>query len=81
VAERDQADAVAVGIGERGRRGQALARDEQLAVARGRRIWQGIQTVVDLDHAAERVVAVLLLRAAELQQVVERQPGLALPEG
>ena len=46
----------------------------EFAVA-GRRVrGQRVGMVVDLDHRAQGVVAVLVLAAADLQQMVERQP-------
>jgi hypothetical protein len=36
--------------------------------------------VVDLDHRAKGVVAVLVVAAADRQQMIERQANLALPE-
>ena len=81
MAGRNQGDAIALRIGQGGGRGQALARNQQFAVAARRRVRQRRGVVVDLQYAAEEIVPVLVLSTADRQQVVERHAGCALPEG
>jgi hypothetical protein len=80
LAGRDQGDAIAVWIGHRPPRAHALAGDQQLAIAGGRGRRQRFGMGVDLEDAAGDHVPVLVLAAPDLQHVVERDAGLALPE-
>src|SRR5438128_2647663 len=77
---RYQHDAVAFGIGHRLWRGNTVARDQELAIARRRIIRQRLIDLVDLQHRAAEIVAMLLVAAADRLGVVERQADLVLPE-
>ena len=60
--------------------GDAIARDQQLAIAGRRIVGQRLIDLVDLQDRAAEVVTVLLVAAADRLGVVERQPDLVLPE-
>ena len=77
---RDQGHSVAVRVGEAARLSSVVAGVVELAVAGGRALGQRLGQVVDLDHRAQRIVPVLVLPAADRQQMVEGKADLALPE-
>ena len=79
-ARRHQRHAVAVRIGETFGPEQALARDQQFAIAGRRRGRQFVSRVVDLEHRAEKIVPVLPHAVAQRQHVVEGQSDLVPPE-
>jgi hypothetical protein len=81
VAGRHEAHEVAFRIPHPPRRRDAFARDDQLPVAGGRIGGERFGVVVDLEDAAQDVVAVLVLAAADPEEMIEGDPDLDLPEG
>ncbi len=81
VTRRDQPHQVALRVGQGCRRVEARPRQDQFAIAAGRRIRQRLGHVVDLQHRAQGVVPVLVLASADRQQMVEGHARLPLPEG
>src|SRR5437899_5537629 len=79
-ALRHQRYTVTIGIDHRLRRGNAVARDQQLAVTRRRVVGKLLIDLIDFQDRATEIVAVLLVAAANRLRVVERQADLVLPE-
>ena len=80
MSPRHQANAIAVRIGHPLRRLQALARDDQFAVAAGRCLRQGLRVMIELDDGALLIMPVLFLSAANRQYMVEANARILLPE-
>lgn len=76
----NEADEIAVGVGRTARGVQTVAGDDQLPIAGGQGIGQRRGDMVDLQDRAHEVVAVLVEARANLQQVVEGQADIPLPE-
>ena len=77
---RDQADPISLRVTKSGRRRQSGTGHDELEIAAGRRIGQGLGVMIDLQHAAQRIEAVLILTSADGQQMVEGNACRLLPK-
>src|SRR6478672_8087361 len=80
MSPRHQADTIAIGIDHRAWFLDALARDNQFAVAARCCGRQRLRVMVEFYDRAQRVVPVLLLPATNRQHMVEAKAGIPLPE-
>src|SRR5216684_814993 len=80
MSRRHQADTIAIGIDHRAWFLDALARNNQFAVAARCCGRQRLRVMVEFYDRAQRVVPVLFLPATNRQHMVEAKAGIPLPE-